>query len=497
LVVLVVADQFRADFLEKYRSRLAPAGLGLLLDKGAVFTNCRFQYAVTRTAPGYATLLTGAYSNGHGIGGNLWWDPEGRRILAAEEDDNTAPLGGGTGGSPHHLLASTLGDELKLATTGQSRVFSVALKPRAAILPGGRAANAAYWIDNTTGAFVSSSYYMDALPQWVLDFNRGRRAEKYWNLEWKDASGKVLATTRNDGGKGFIGVVGPTPFATDYQLEFTRELIRQEKLGSGPATDLLILGLSASDFLGHDVGPDAPETEAMILAMDRQLEQFFAFLGRKMGLANVWIALTADHGIAPLPQSAMGLRLPGTNVDVSDIRRRVNSALNARLSPGKRLAYIAATDWPVVYLDARAFAAANIGQAEAERMVGELTMRYARWRGFYTRSQMELGQLPADATGRLYANSASSYGGWWLIGQVPLYSVGVRRGTDHASPFSYDTHVPLVLFGLPFRAGVYRESAEPVDLAPTLATLLGITSPSHSVGRVLTEALAPPAGGAP
>src|SRR5579862_4913625 len=262
LVVVIVIDQFRGDYLERYRDQFGDAGFRFLLDHGAYFSNCNYNYANTRTAPGHSTLFTGAYSNGHGIASNEWWDPKKKRMVTSVEDDDTKLVGipgDKAGASPHHLLADTLGDELRLATQGKSRVFGIALKDRAAVLPAGFAANGAYWIDRESGAWITSTYYRSELPKWAQDFNDSKRAEKYLNKEWKDDKGNVLRTTNSDPSKDFYQLVGSTPFANDYEFEFARELVTYEKLGNGPATDLLAISLSANDILGHQMGPDSPE----------------------------------------------------------------------------------------------------------------------------------------------------------------------------------------------------------------------------------------------
>src|SRR5581483_4181425 len=190
LIVVIVIDQFRGDYLERYRDQFGEGGFRLLLDHGAYFTDCNYDYANTRTAPGHATLGSGAYSNGHGIVANEWWDPLKKKTVTSVEDDATKIVGisdTGPGSSPHNLMADTLGDELKLATQGKSRVFGISLKDRAAILPAGFSANGAYWIDPKSGAWVTSTYYRDALPKWVQNFNESKRANKYLNREWKDS----------------------------------------------------------------------------------------------------------------------------------------------------------------------------------------------------------------------------------------------------------------------------------------------------------------------
>jgi len=488
LIVIIVIDQFRGDYPERYRDRFVENGFRLFLDRGAAFVNCNFDYANTHTAPGHATLFTGAYTDGHGIGGNAWWDPERQRVVTSVSDAATRLVGAaGEGASPRNLRAETLGDELKLSTGGRSRVFAISLKDRSAVLPGGYSADAAYWIDHQTGAWITSSYYMNELPGWVQKLNQEKRAEKYWNIPWKEASGKVLRTTAPQSGKGFYDIVGATPFANDYQLDFARELITQEKMGTGPNTDLLAISLSANDILGHQVGPDAPEMQAMALALDRQLADFTSFLGRQLGLASVWMVLSADHGMAPLPAYASKLRLPAANFDAQALRARINKALSTRFGPGE---YIKHVEWPIAYLSEAAFAKANLKQADAERAVADALIKERYVHSTYTRSQLEEGELPPGAMGRKYAHSYSPYGGWYVIAVPTPFGVGYPAGGDHGTPYTYDTHVPLYFYGLAFRPGIYRTRCEPVDMVATLASLLGINAPSASTGRVLTEALA-------
>ena len=501
LVVVIVIDQFRGDYLERYRDQFPDGGFRLLMDHGANFTDCNYDYANTRTAPGHATLFTGAYSNDHGIAANEWWDPKKKRMVTSVEDDDTKLVGlpadqikDRAGASPHNLLADTLGDELKLATQGKARVFSLSLKDRAAILPGGFAADGAYWIDSRSGAWITSTYYRPDLPKWAQDFNSAKRVAKYWDRDWKNAGGTLLRSTahrkKKDGSDaGFDEVIGSTPFADEYELEFAKELVVYENLGAGEATDLLAISLSANDILGHQVGPDSPEMAAMALALDRELADFFTFLGHQVGLVNTWIALSADHGISPLPDVAKKLRIPAANVNGKKLEAQINAALTAKFSPGHAASYIN-LDYPVAWLNEEAFANARIKQHDAETAVGE-AMKQAGLRDYFSKSQLAEGEVPDTPLGKKFLHSYSPEGGWYVMGVPPLYTVGPARGTDHASPYEYDTHVPLAFFGIPFRAGTYRTHAEPVDLAPTLASLLGINAPTHSSGRVLTEALAP------
>ena len=507
LIVVIVIDQFRADYLERYRDQFGDGGFRLFLDHGAYFTDCNYDYANTRTAPGHATLFTGAYTSGHGILANEWWDPQKKKRVTSVEDDNTKLVGlelkpapaelerANPGASPHHLTSDTLGDEMKLATGGKARVFALSLKDRAAVLPAGFSGDGAYWIDPKTGNWITSTYYRPDLPEWVRNFNGSHRAQKYWGREWKDSEGNSLGSTapRNakDGSPaGFYEVVGSTPFANDYQFEFAKELVVYEKLGSGPATDLLVISLSANDILGHQAGPDSPQMRGMALELDRSLAGFFNFLGHQVGMANVWMALSADHGIAPLPEFAKSLRLPAANLDGRALREEINSLLSKKYA--KKADYVLELDYPLAWLSEDAFSGtAAKKESDAEADVGE-ALKQAGLTGYFTKFQLAHGETPATEIGRRYAHSYSSEGGWYVIGIPAPFTVGITKGTDHASPFSYDTHVPLAFYGLAFQTGTYRTHAEPVDLAVTFASLLGIDAPAQATGRVLSEALQPP-----
>ena len=491
--------QFRGDYLERYRDQFGDYGFRFLLDHGAYFANCNYDYANTRTAPGHSMLFTGAYSNGHGIVANEWWDQKKKRMVTSVEDDDAKLIGiegAKAGASPHNLQSDTLGDELKLATEGKARVFGISLKDRAAVLPAGFAGDAAYWIDPKTGAWVTSTYYRNELPRWVQDFNSSRPA-KYWDRDWKDAQGTLLRSTAHRKGKdgsdaGFYQVVGSTTFGNEYEFDFAKELVVYENVGRGPATDLLSISLSPNDILGHQVGPDSPEMRQMALDLDRQLADFINFLGHQIGLADVWIALSADHGVSSLAEQVKKLRIPAANLDIAKLEGQINSAITAKFSPGHSSAYVK-LDYPLAWLDQDAFAAAHVPEHDAEGAVGEAT-KQAGLRDYYTKSQLALSEVPNTALGRKYLNSYSPEGSWYVMGLPDIYTVGPGKGTDHTSPYTYDTHVPLTIYGLPFQPGTYRTSVEPVDLAVTLASLLGINAPTHSVGRVLTEALAPHRG---
>ena len=496
LVVIIVIDQLRADYLERYHDQFGEGGFRVFMDRGAYFTDCNYDYANMHTAPGHATLFTGAYTSGHGILANQWWDPQKKKVVTSVEDAATKIVGitnNGPGASPHNLRSDTLGDELKLATGGKSRVFAISLKDRAAVLPGGYSGDGVYWIDPNSGLWITSTYYRPDLPQWVRGFNDSHRAQKYLNKEWKDSDGKLLGATipRAQNGKppGFLELVGSTPYGNDYELEFAKELVLYEKLGTGGTTDMLSISLSANDLVGHEFGPDSPQVRAMTLATDRSLAEFINFLGHQIGLANVWLALSADHGIAPLPEFANSLHLPASRLDATAVREQANSVLSSKY--GHPADYLTEFDFPLAFLNQEAFAKAGRKEGEAETDTGEALVE-AGFSGYYSKSQVARGATPPTELGRRYGHSYSPEAGWYVWGVPNPFALSTFKGTNHATPFSYDTHVPLAFYGLAFQPGVYRTHAEPVDLAVTLASLLGINPPAQATGRVLTEAVQPP-----
>lgn len=497
VVVVIVVDQFRADMLERFHDQLAPQGFRTLLDQGAWYRNCYYRYANTETAPGHATLGTGTYTLGHGIMANEWFDPVRGRVVSSVEDDNTSVLGAnvqGASSSPRNLQTDTIGDELKLATGGQSRVFAIALKDRAAILPVGFSANGAYWIDRASGAWITSSYYMKEAPAWVVAFNKAGSAAKYLNREWKAADGALLRSTKplnDDQGKpaAYYDLVGPTPYANDYTFDFARALIENEKIGTGPATDLLVISISSHDILGHKAGPDSVEEREMVLALDRQIGGFLDYLKGRIGLQNVLLALTADHGVAPMPDYATRLRIPAYNFNGKDYGPQLNGMLSAKL--GKEAGYVVSFDYPKAFLSEPAFSAVKMNEADAERMVGEM-MKQLGIRGYVTKSQLAAGEVPNTIFAEQLRNSYSPLPTWYVFGFQSPFLLGYPSGTGHGSPFSYDAHVPLVFYGPAFKAGVYDQPVEPIDLAVTFSEVLGVNKPASATGHVRWEALAKP-----
>ncbi|HEY4008743.1 MAG TPA: alkaline phosphatase family protein [Acidobacteriaceae bacterium] len=517
LVVILVIDQFRGDYLDRYRADFkAEDGFNLFLRKGAYFPECYYGYANTMTAPGHSTIGTGAYTNGHNIGVNGWWDlSRSTTHMVSSVEDAAYPLVGASadaelGASPRNELASTIGDEVVLSTGGRARLFGISLKDRAAILTSGHASAGAFWIDHATGHWESSTYWGKELPAWVKAFNASDAA---------DRARKEAGVASGD----FYEKVGAKPAAVEYELNFAKALVGAEKMGTHDVTDVLTLSISSTDILGHEVGPDAPEQRAMIDAMDGQLDKFFQFLNTNVdgGLANVWVALTGDHGIATSPAIAAKEGMPAAVFPYAALNAELNKELDAKFAGwlrGAQTKFVLGGELPFVQLDEGAFAVAKMDERAAEQMVAQMipgalaevqkgqfatadsrALQSATVRHVYTRVQMAASDLPNTEEGRLILHSFTTNGGWWVyvtpgVDNVPIGHGGT--GTSHFSPYSYDRHVPLGFFGGPFVPGTYLEATEPVDIAATFAALLRVNRPSACVGRVVTEAIKAEDGGA-
>jgi predicted AlkP superfamily pyrophosphatase or phosphodiesterase len=520
LVVIIVIDQFRGDYLNRERAQFKNRGFKLFMDRGAWFTDCYYDYANTKTAPGHATIGTGAYSDGHGIESNEWWDASrSDQVKVSSVQDERYKLVGvpdadhATGASPLNLRASTLGDELRLATQGNAKVFGVSLKDRAAILPAGHAANGAFWIDPSSGRFITSTYYMEQLPEWARQFNSGDRIGE------AEREANAVGTTK------FFDAVGRTPAANSYEFDFAEALIKGENLGQRGVTDLITVSLSANDIQGHKFGPDSDSENQMILALDTQFDKFFTWLDQNIGLNNVWLALSADHGIAPIADQAAKLGMNSGMLNMQNVYQRLEEELNQRHSPGANVQYLMpGPELPYINLNKHAFEKVHISEQAAEEEVVSLlpeavaaqnpaplpTLKASQpdqtqpsqhrlppapqFGGAYTRLQMAYGQLPQTELGRELAHSYAYHGNWFvmlLLGGYQMEDIRAWGGTTHFSPWSYDRHVPLAFYGAPFVPGEYHERVAPVDLATTFAAELGINFPSAAVGRVLTQALQP------
>jgi len=501
LVVLMVAEQFRPDYLDRYRASFSAGGFNRLWKGGAVFRRCRYEYLATFPASGAAVLATGAYPEHNGIVAEHWYDRRLRRVVSAVEDPEQALVGSDRpsrpAASPRNLVGTTLADQWRLATGGRSRAVSISLRDQTAALLAGFRPAGCYWLDGA-GRFVTSTYYAQALPEWVTAFHKTHPALRLRGQVWKALgaldSAPPLRRIDGEGAGGlrdfFLNYLA-SPLAIEEQFQFARQAVIGEQLGQGPAGDLLTLSLSSLYLLGLEAGADSPLMRDMVARLDRHVEEFLKFLDDRLGAGNYWVAFTATQGVMELPETVEAEGIRGGRVAGENVAAAVNARLSEAFGPDS---YVEKYLFPSLYL--RREAARKVAgkertpAAELARLAGEAALAVTGVAGYFAPRGGASFASPESAA--LLARSAyPERSGDLLIAYQPYYSerYGDGRGVSPGSFYSYDAQVPLILYGPAFRAGVFDGPASPADLAPTLAAALEIPPPSSATGRPLVEAL--------
>lgn len=509
LVVGLVVDQLRWDYSYRFYDRLpARGGFRRLLDKGFRCENTLIPYAPTVTACGHSTAYTGSVPAITGITGNAWWDRKQGRSVYCTEDKTVKGVGStGSAGqqSPRNMFTTTICDELRLATNFRSKVVGVALKDRGGILPAGHSANAAYWYDNGNGRWISSTYYMNELPGWVNVFNQQGLPDSFYRAGWSTlypASSYIQSTADNQTyeaqpvGKGFpfdlsefIGKdyskLATTPMGNTLTAEFAKAAVRGEQLGADAITDFLAVSFSSTDYIGHSFGPNSVEAEDAFLRLDRDLGEFFAFLDRQVGAGQYLVFLTADHGVAQIPEFMTGHKLPAGRIMTGTLIDQLNKALQEKFGPAK----LVLSDYNYqLHLNHRAIDSAGISLAALEDFIIRFLEREPGIdRAFPLR---ELNTTPLAGRIREMLNNGWHHdrsGDIQLIFKPHYIDAYSNTGTTHGLWNPYDAHIPLLWFGWGISPGSSQREISMSDIAPTLAALLKIQSPSGTVGRVITE----------
>jgi len=478
LVLAIVVDQFRYDYLTRFRSEFT-GGFKRMLEQGAVFTNANYDAAPTVTAVGHSTFLTGAMPAMSGIVSNTWWDRTMAKSVTSVSDDKTKLVGGnGTGSSPERLLVSTVGDELKISGKG-GKVIGISLKDRSAILPAGHMADGAYWFDGQSGNFVSSTFYFPELPGWVRDYNAGHPADKYAGLDW-------MGHKMPSAGPQLYNAVDTSPFGDELLQALAMHALSAENLGAGPKTDLLTVSYSSVDYVGHRDGPDSPEIHDMVKRMDKLIGALIEAAEARAGRGRVLVAFTADHGATPVPEENQKRKMPGGRLAWNTYRAAAEKALNEKFGSGKWISFSADG---VLYFSPDPIPGKKLDMAEVQKVAADTIRAQPHIARVYTRSEIERGALGRDPVDTRVRNGFHPARGPDVVTVTDPYYLFSASGTGHGSPYGYDIHVPVVFLGSQIRAGSYAGTVGVEDIAPTLATLLAVETPSGNMGRVLTEML--------
>lgn len=518
LVLVMVVDGLPNEQLQRYRDQFGQGGFRRLLDQGASFSNAHQAHGITVTAIGHSAVLTGAYPYVHGIIGNNWIDPVTRKSVYCTEDTNYTYIGEETkssdGTSPNRLKVDTLGDQLRYATGNRSKVVAVSGKDRGAILLAGKTGTAYMYMDKT-GDFASSTFYMKQHPDWVKQYQAGKPQDRYYGKSWTallpeaayagDASEDLNApkpgthnrlpyTYYSESGEidaGYYNNLKTGPFLDQLTIDFARAAVEGENLGRNPAgvPDLLGVSLSAHDYVNHAFGPESKLSHDHLQRLDRMLADFFNYLDKRIGMDNVVVVLTADHGFPNTPEFSQTQHIDAQRIDGDKMMTALGKHLSDKFGSAKLLS---AWSLPNIHLDYEQIDKSGLKREEVENAAARFLLKQNGIVEAYTRTQLESGAANttriATLMRRAWNREAS---GDLMVVTKPYWYFGTGiSGTSHGSPYAYDTNVPLLIMGKRWiKPGYYGQYAEVVDIAPTLANLLHVRPPSGAEGRVLTETL--------
>jgi arylsulfatase A-like enzyme len=537
LAVVIVIDQFRADYLTRFRDQFLPSslterepgssfprpgGFRFLMERGAYFESAYYDHYPLFTGPGHAVVLTGAPPCVSGVVGNEWFDrATGQEVYCAADSRfatiGASPQGKNIGTAPTRMLANTVGDELKMATRDQARVVALSLKDRAAIFLGGHLADRVVWYDKSVGGWVTSAFYArdGQVPVWAREVNRSGYIDSLFGQAWTPLAGASrIAASLAPGtpersmaklgpgfphritgglekpGPKFYDAVTLTPFGNEFALRAARAAVTAEHLGADEIPDLLAINLSSNDYVGHAYGPDSPEVADMTVRTDRQLAALFQFLDQTVpgGLEQIAIVVTSDHGVAPIPELMQARGLDAGRIPLTALEKAAHDALSAHYGAGD---WIVGMIEPTLYLNLKALADRGVAASDAESVAARALEGVPGVFAAYTRTQVLEGRLPNNLLSRAVTSGFHrTVSGDVVVVPRPYWFLdNGEHVTTHGSPYPYDTHVPLLLWGPGVRAGRYRERVSMLDLAPTLAMLLHVPVPNACQGAPLAIAL--------
>ncbi len=517
LVVGIVVDQMRQEYLYRFYDKFNKGGFRRMMTDGFMLKNAHYNYVPTVTGPGHASVYTGATPSIHGIIGNEFYDKEIRRMVNCVEDTLYKPVGNAEANgklSPGRLISSTITDELKIFTQKKAKVIGVSIKDRGAILPAGHMADAAYWYDSNSGKFVSSTYYMLNLPQWVEKFNAQKMADKYLSQDWQtllpieqyvesgpddspyetkfsglDRPVFPYKLSQLRAKNGNFGLLSSTPFSNDYLTEMAKAALIGEQMGKDKVPDFLCISYSATDAIGHAKGPNAVELEDAYLRLDRNIEDLLKKLDAEVGVGNYSVFLTADHAVADVPQYLKDNKVPSGYFSGS-LKSKLEQFLSSYY-PGK--SFIENVSNHQIFLNQEAFQrdpkSAGLDMFLVTELIGKYLMTLEGVANYYTEAILRQGSYDeAGIKGKVIRGFHIKRSGDIAFVLEPGWTEsGSKQGTTHGSPYSYDTHVPALFYGYGIKKGSSVEYHPITDIAPTISVLLNINFPNGSTGQPITE----------
>ena len=509
LVVGIVVDQMRWDYLYRYYSRYGAGGFKRLLGDGFSCENTFIPYTPTNTAAGHACIYTGSVPALNGMMGNTWYDRIRKKVVYCTEDHSVQTVGSESVEgkmSPRNLWSSTITDELRLATNFKNKTISIAIKDRGSILPGGHSSNGSYWFDNSSAGWISSNFYMQELPSWLKKMNERKIPDSLMKRAWNTLYPLHTYTASTTDSNTYEGRLPGedftfphrtdtitrsrsesfrhTPGAATYTFETAKEAIRGEKLGSRGVTDFLAVSLSSLDYAGHVFGPNSVEIEDHYLRLDKDLESFLRFLDTRVGKGQYLLFLTSDHAAAQNTGFLRDQHFPVGSFDQAAIRRQMNDSLEKIFRKGNLISQYISYQ---LYLNDSVIQAAGLDKGAIKSFIIDYMMRQPAVSQVIDLSNLANTTLNARLRMMLENSYNQKLGSDLQIIPRPQWLEGWRTGTNHGQWNPYDSHIPLLWFGWKIRQGHTNREVYMTDIAPTLAALLHIQMPNASIGKVIEE----------
>ncbi len=514
LVIGIVVDQMRYDYLTRFYAKFGEGGFKKLIENGFSCNNHHFDYIPTTTAPGHASIYTGTTPRHHGIIGNIWYNKDEKQKVYCVGDPEVSPVGTSSAEgkmSPSKLKVTTIGDQNRLHTQMRGKSISIAIKERGAILSGGHTANAAYWFrGKSQGSWITSSYYMNKLPKWVIKFNESTIIDNYyknWNTlynidSYNESGPDVTKFERGFKGKdnarlpydlqtlketnGEYDIIRQTPFGNSLTVDFALEAIKKERLGKDIHTDFLMISFSSTDYIGHNFGANSKEIEDTYIRLDKDLERLIKNVDLFVGKNNYVLFLTADHGATYVPDFLKSNKIPSGYFKEATVHLELKNHIQSFYKKDSIIENISNNQ---VFLNHRIIDENDLNIENIENEIASYLLKKRGIHEVYTRSQLENSNFNYGMGSKVKRGFNPERSGdvcYVLNPSVVAYS---RTGSTHGSGFTYDTHVPLLFYGLGIKQGKMLRRSTVSDIAPTIALLLDIAFPNTTSGNVLNEVI--------
>ena len=510
LVVGIVVDQMRNDYIDRFWNKYGDDGFKRLVNNGYRFKNAHFNYVPTYTGPGHASVYTGTTPAIHGIVGNNWYDKTLDTSVYCAEDTTVESVGTLDNAgmmSPHRMTVTTIADENRLATQMRGKTIGIALKDRGAILPAGHTANAAFWFHGKDeGRWISSNFYMDNLPQWVVDFNNSGTAESYfktWNTLYPIETYVESGSDMNKFEGGYKGKESATfpydlqklradnnnfellkavAFGNDLTTDFAIAAIEGEKLGQRDVTDFMTLSYSSTDYVGHNFGVNSKEIQDTYLRLDKNIAELLEYLDKTVGKDEYIVFLTADHAAVDVPAYLDSLKIPAGYFDSRSFRNNIDSLVQNEYGNKKLIKNISNNQ---LFFNHQLLDEMNINIDDFQKKLATYIMEQDNIYRVYTREQILNGAYTKGMDALIKNGFNHKRSGDLIYVLDPAFISYSRTGSTHGSSYMYDTHVPILFYGKGVKSGSSSRRSEIVDIAPTIAVMLGISFPSGATGEPL------------